>query len=213
MSSKRAIASSVASKQLPSQAAIEAAITAAERRAASKLSRYFPDTGPYRRELYRKHLQFFAAGATHRTRAFISANRVGKSKAGAFETTLHLTGDYPSWWEGRQFERGGSRLADTLAPTPGRSPFQSFKWRTYPACVLPTVNTTCDELMRVKIVRGLGPRRPACRTMCVSHPPLRSSQAGSQSYGLSRGWLNALAFRRGRLNWAWGFGGTGPEPG
>ena len=83
---------------------IEAAIAAAERRAASKLYRYFPGAGPYRRKLYPKHLQFFAAGARHRTRAFIAANRVGKSEAGAFEATLHLTGDYPRWWAGRRFD-------------------------------------------------------------------------------------------------------------
>ena len=75
-----------------------------ERRSNYRIHRYFPDAGPYRRELYSKHLLFFAAGATHRTRAFLAGNRVGKSAAGAFETTLHLTGEYPSWWEGRRFE-------------------------------------------------------------------------------------------------------------
>ena len=76
----------------------------AERRTHYRIKRYFPETGKCRRELYPKHLQFFAAGAKHRTRAFLAGNRVGKSGAGAFETTCHLTGDYPSWWEGRRFE-------------------------------------------------------------------------------------------------------------
>ena len=73
------------------------------RRAAYKIHRYFPDTGPTRRELYKKHLVFFAAGKTHRERAFIAANRIGKTDGGGYETTLHLTGIYPSWWEGRRF--------------------------------------------------------------------------------------------------------------
>jgi phage terminase large subunit-like protein len=30
-------------------------------------------------------------------------NRVGKTVAGAYETTCHLTGLYPDWWEGRRF--------------------------------------------------------------------------------------------------------------
>ena len=76
----------------------------ADRRANYRITRYFPETGPCRRDLYPKHLQFFAAGATHRIRAFLAGNRVGKSAAGAFETTLHLTGEYPAWWEGRRFE-------------------------------------------------------------------------------------------------------------
>ena len=38
-------------------------------------------------------------------RAAIAANRVGKTWGiGGFETTLHLTGDYPEWWEGQRFD-------------------------------------------------------------------------------------------------------------
>jgi phage terminase large subunit-like protein len=63
----------------------------------------FPATGPFRRELYTKHLEFFAAGAVHKERLFMAGNRVGKTTAGAYETTLHLTGLYPDWWPGRRF--------------------------------------------------------------------------------------------------------------
>jgi hypothetical protein len=71
-----------------------------------KIDDYYPDIGPLRRELYPKHLQFFEAGATRRERAFIAANRVGKSEGvGAYETVLHLTGRYPAWWKGRRFTR------------------------------------------------------------------------------------------------------------
>lgn len=64
----------------------------------------FPDQGPLRRELYVKHLEFFKAGATYRERCFMAGNRVGKTKAGSYELTCHLTGEYPHWWEGRQFK-------------------------------------------------------------------------------------------------------------
>ena len=71
-----------------------------------RIDRFFPDTGPLRRELYRKHLEFFRLGAAHRERLFMAANRVGKTEgAGGYETTLHLTGEYPHWWEGRRFDR------------------------------------------------------------------------------------------------------------
>ncbi len=33
----------------------------------------------------------------------MAGNRVGKSDTGCYEDTLHLTGDYPAWWEGRRF--------------------------------------------------------------------------------------------------------------
>jgi phage terminase large subunit-like protein len=72
----------------------------------TKIDSYYPDSGPLRRELYPKHLRFFEAGATRRERAFVAANRVGKSEGvGAYETVLHLTGRYPAWWKGRRFNR------------------------------------------------------------------------------------------------------------
>lgn len=74
-----------------------------ERRAACKFGQYFPDEGEYRRELYPRHLEFFAAGSAYKERLFMAANRIGKSEGGAFEVTCHLTGKYPSWWTGRRF--------------------------------------------------------------------------------------------------------------
>ena len=80
--------------------------------AQNKLLRFYPDSGPLRRELYPRHLEFFRAGAVHRERCFLAANRVGKTEGvGAFETTLHLTGRYPAWWEGRRFDRAISAWA------------------------------------------------------------------------------------------------------
>lgn len=65
----------------------------------------FPDTGALRRELYPKHLEFFAAGKDHRERTFVAGNRVGKTIAGGYEMTCHLTGEYPVWWEGKRFDK------------------------------------------------------------------------------------------------------------
>jgi len=91
------------------QAKIEYAELLAERArrlSGRKIDRYYPDTGPLRRELYVPHCKFFEAGAKYRERAIISANRVGKSEGvGGYELTLHLTGQYPKWWAGRRFEQ------------------------------------------------------------------------------------------------------------
>jgi len=90
-----------------------------QRRQRNRIAEYFPDTGACRRELYPKHMQFFAAGgrhtpfpscpegcdgAPHRERCFMAANRVGKTTAGAYEMSLHLTGNYPHWWIGKRFD-------------------------------------------------------------------------------------------------------------
>lgn len=80
----------------------------------------YPDSGPLRRELYPKHLDFFRAGAVHHERLFLAANRVGKTEGvGGYEVTLHLTGRYPSWWEGRRFTRptDGWAAGDTRTTT------------------------------------------------------------------------------------------------
>lgn len=69
---------------------------------------WFPDTGPYRRELYQKHLQFFkdtGANIDDVTEcAFIAANRIGKTIVGAYCVKVWTTGVYPDWWEGRHFD-------------------------------------------------------------------------------------------------------------
>lgn len=71
-----------------------------------KIDTMYPDTGPLRRELYSKHLEFFKAGASYRERCAMAANRVGKTEGmGGYETALHLTGRYPEWWEGRRFDK------------------------------------------------------------------------------------------------------------
>lgn len=63
----------------------------------------FPETGPYRRELYPRHMEHFAAGLKYRERMFRAGNQTGKTTAGCYEDTAHLTGEYPEWWEGRRF--------------------------------------------------------------------------------------------------------------
>lgn len=56
------------------------------------------------RDKYPKHLEFFAASATHREICFMAANRVGKTfSGGGYALTCHLTGLYPDWWPGRRF--------------------------------------------------------------------------------------------------------------
>lgn len=72
-------------------------------RAGTKIAGIFPDTGPYRRELYPKHIAFLNAGRTARERCFMAGNRIGKTYLGLYEVSCHLLGFYQPWWQGRKF--------------------------------------------------------------------------------------------------------------
>jgi phage terminase large subunit-like protein len=97
------------------EAAIERLTEEQDRRRSQRVFyRLFPDEDTvepdgsiiYARHKYAKHLVFFEAGARYRERCFMAANRVGKTfGAGGYETACHLTGQYPSWWRGRRFEK------------------------------------------------------------------------------------------------------------
>lgn len=69
---------------------------ALERLRYNSLERYRP---------YPKQAEFHKHGATKRERLFAAANQVGKTVAGSMEVAMHLTGLYPSWWEGRRWDR------------------------------------------------------------------------------------------------------------
>lgn len=49
-------------------------------------------------------IKFFNTGGCDR-RGILAANRIGKTVSTCFETAYHLTGQYPSWWEGKRFDR------------------------------------------------------------------------------------------------------------
>lgn len=85
----------------PAKAAVLIARELHRRTESQNLDQFFPDEGPLRRELYEKHLRMFTAGAEHNERCALGGNRVGKTTSiGGYETSLHLTGLYPQWWDG-----------------------------------------------------------------------------------------------------------------
>ena len=76
-----------------------------DKRRHNKIASLYPNKGELRRELYVKHLEFFESGANYIERLLMAGNRTGKTVAGAYETTLHLTGNYPDWCEGKRFDK------------------------------------------------------------------------------------------------------------
>lgn len=74
------------------------------RKSRRKLFELFPDTGRFRRELYPKHMEFFAATKRYMEVGVLGGNRTGKSVSGGFAASCFLTGFYPHWWPGRVFK-------------------------------------------------------------------------------------------------------------
>ena len=74
---------------------LEALQAEKEYRRTHRIEFHYPDSGIVRRELYPKHLAFFAAGATHLERCLMAANRTGKTFAASYEVSCHLCGWYP----------------------------------------------------------------------------------------------------------------------
>lgn len=64
---------------------------AEKRRKQRAIDRYKP---------YDKQAEFHRLGATNRERLLLGGNQTGKTIAGGAETAYHLTGEYPSWWDG-----------------------------------------------------------------------------------------------------------------
>ena len=75
-----------------------------EREKFGGVNRWFVPNTAYSIDNLPKHKAFFEAGAKYDERLFCAGNRVGKSIAGAYETAVHLTGEYPDWWKGRVFD-------------------------------------------------------------------------------------------------------------
>ena len=50
------------------------------------------------------HQKKFFRTSTDR-RGILAANRIGKTVSTCYETAYHLTGRYPSWWEGKRFDK------------------------------------------------------------------------------------------------------------
>lgn len=54
---------------------------------------------------YAKQRQFHALGCAKRERLNLSGNQLGKTLSAGAETAIHATGEYPSWWEGKRFDK------------------------------------------------------------------------------------------------------------
>jgi phage terminase large subunit-like protein len=148
----------------------------------NKYLTYYPEAGPLRRELYKKHLEFFAAGKEYRERCFLAANRVGKTEGvGAYELTLHATGKYPSWWIGRRFEGPISAWASGDTSKTTREIIQ-FKLLG-PVAEYGTGMLPYEDIVRTTAKPGVP---DAIETIYVRHISGGRSEIGLKSYDQKR---------------------------
>lgn len=157
--------------------------------ARRSIDKFYPDTGPLRRELYRKHLQFFRLGATTRERLLLAANRVGKSEGvGGYETTLHLTGRYPHWWEGFRFPRrvrwwAAGKTNETTRDIIQRKLFGDIEWEAHRKRVTGTGLIPGDDIGDIVWKRGTD----LIDTAKIRHAAGGYSVLGLKSYEQGRG--------------------------
>ena len=83
---------------MPDRQSIEKAVEIArEIRIRERFNKIdFYDPYPYQKN-------FHDTGSSANQRLLMAANRIGKSYCGAAELAFHVTGLYPSWWNGRRF--------------------------------------------------------------------------------------------------------------
>lgn len=165
--------------------ALKLALEEQQRRAkeGGHLARYFLDEGPLRYENYPKHMRFFEAGADHRERLFMAANRVGKTIGGAYEATCHATGLYPHWWKGRTFDfpTDGWVAGDTGQTT--RDILQDALFG-YPNSAIGTGMIPADKIISVR--RRSGGIADAFDTVRVKHVSGGESVIGFKSFDQGR---------------------------
>jgi phage terminase large subunit-like protein len=127
-------------------------------------------------------MEFIELGRIFRERLFCAANRVGKTELGAYETTLHLTGDYPDWWPGRRFDHPTEGWASGKTSKTTQDIVQE-KLLGRPG-ELGTGMIPADRIIRTTNKPGLA---GAVDTITVRHVSGRYSVVGLKSYEQGRG--------------------------
>jgi len=83
------------------------------RRSENRLAAYRP---------YTKQADFHRLAV--RERLLMAGNQLGKTWAGAFEMSMHLTGKYPDWWDGRRFNKPIQAWASSVSTLATRDTVQ-----------------------------------------------------------------------------------------
>ena len=151
------------------------------RKKYNQINNFFADGGPHPREQYHKHLEFFRDGNQYRERLLMAANRVGKTICGGYESAVHLTGDYPHWWEGRRFDRPISMWAAGITNETTRDVVQFTMMGAFND--IGTGMIPRDKIASSTNKRGVA---QAIETVRVNHASGGESVLGFKSYNQGR---------------------------
>ena len=151
------------------------------RKKYNQINNFFADGGPHPREQYHKHLEFFSDGNQYRERLLMAANRVGKTICGGYESAVHLTGDYPHWWEGRRFDRPISMWAAGITNETTRDVVQFTMMGAFND--IGTGMIPRDKIASSTNKRGVA---QAIETVRVNHASGGESVLGFKSYNQGR---------------------------
>lgn len=81
-------------------------LSALSRHAIANLAdTFFPEDGPFARALYPKHMEAIAGTARSKVFSIFGGNRSGKTTLMMYIAMVWLTGKYPSWWNGKRFDK------------------------------------------------------------------------------------------------------------
>jgi phage terminase large subunit-like protein len=173
------------------RAELNSCLTEIERRSKQhKIDQFYPDTGPLRRALYPRHLEFFWAGSKYRERCFMAGNRIGKTEgSGGYETALHLTGQYPDWWPGRRFDRpvnwwAAGKTNETTRDIVQNKLFGPISWHSGEKGVAGTGLVRGNTIGRITWKQGV---QDLIDTVMVRHVTGGWSKLGLKSYQQGRG--------------------------
>lgn len=76
--------------------------------ALETLARVRRETKLFRYKPYPWQIDFHNSGKIYKDRMVIAGNRVGKTYSCSAEIAMHVTGLYPSWWDGHRFDKPNS---------------------------------------------------------------------------------------------------------
>lgn len=114
-------------------------------------------------------MEFFRKGPEFVERALFGGNRTGKTHCGVFEDTLHLTGQYPDWWEGVRWSHPVDMWAATDTAKNTRDILQEkFCGKPGDAQAFGTGMIPGDLILRTTVKHGLA---DAFESIFVRHVP------------------------------------------
>ncbi len=142
------------------------------RQVENRLAHYAP---------YPKQAEFHALGADHRERLLTSGNQQGKTYCGSMELAAHLTGLYPSWWQGRRFEYPVRAWAAGVTSESTRDTVQRLLLG--PLGARGTGAIPADRIVDVRMGRGIA---DAVDVAIVAHRSGAHSQISFKSYERGR---------------------------